>query len=66
MERPQALPNFWLVVQTAVWAAVLGCAFDYISDRNRDLLLRRLLRYALGHEPIEPLVGPDDLLNIVG
>ncbi|CAK7221051.1 Rab geranylgeranyltransferase [Sporothrix bragantina] len=50
---------------TAAWVAVLGCAFDYISDRNLDLLLRRLFRYALGHEPIEPRVGPDDVLNIV-
>ena len=63
MERPQALPNFWLVVQTAVWVAVLGCAFEYISDRNRDVVFRRLLRLILGRDPVEPPINEDGLVN---
>jgi hypothetical protein len=65
MERPQAVPNFWLVVQTAVWFAVLGYAFDYISDRNRDVVIRRVFRYFLGRDPVEPPINADGLANIL-
>lgn len=63
MERPQALPNFLLVVQTVAWIAVLGCAFEYISDRNLDVILRRILRFFAGRDPIEQLINEDGLAN---
>lgn len=63
MERPQALPNIWLIIQTAAWVAVLGCVFEYISDRNRDVVFRRVLRFFLGRDPVEPPINEDGLVN---
>jgi hypothetical protein len=56
MERPSALSNVWLLVQTAGWIMALEGVADYISERHYETVLRRLLVFFLGCDPARPKV----------
>lgn len=65
MERPQALLNFWLVVKTALWVAVLGGLFEFISIRSNTVLVRRILAHLLGRDPAEPAIDWGDIREVI-
>lgn len=54
MERPSALSNFWLIVQTVGWVVALEGVAEYFSERHYETVLRRLLAVALGGDPACP------------
>jgi hypothetical protein len=59
MERPSALSNIWLIVQTFGWVMALEGVAEYFSERNYESLMRRLLAFALGCDPAKPKL-PDN------
>jgi hypothetical protein len=59
MERPSVLSNVWLIVQTLGWIMALEGVAEYLSERNYESLLRRLLALVLGCDPAKPKL-PDN------
>jgi hypothetical protein len=58
MERPQALANLWLIVQTVGWVMALEGVADFFSDRHYHTLFRRIILLFLDRDPASPRV-PD-------
>ena len=54
MERPQALPNLWILVQTLAWVLALDGVADFFSDRHYHHILRRLVLLFLDRDPARP------------
>lgn len=54
MERPQALSNLWLIVQTVGWIAALEGVAEYFSDRHSHSLFRRFIALLLDRDPATP------------
>lgn len=59
MERPSALSNIWLIVQTVGWIMALEGVAEYFSERHYESLFRHLLVLALGCDPAKPRL-PDN------
>lgn len=59
MERPQALPNLWIIVQAFAWLLALEGVADFFSDRHYHNLFRRLLLLFVDRDPARPRV-PDN------
>lgn len=58
MERPQALPNLWIIIQTVGWFIALEGIAEYVSDRHSHVLFRRFLALLLDGDPASPRI-PD-------
>lgn len=56
MERPQALPNLWLIVKTLAWALAIGAASEIFSTLHSVNVIRRLISVVLGRDPARPEV----------
>lgn len=54
MERPQALSNLWLIIQTIGWIAALEGVAEYYSDRHSHNLFRRFVALILDRDPATP------------
>ena len=54
MERPQALANLWIIVQTIGWLIALDGVAEYFSDRHYHNLFRRLVLLVVGSDPARP------------
>ncbi len=54
MERPQALANLWIIIQTVGWVMALEGVADFFSDRHYHTLCRRLLLVFLDRDPARP------------
>lgn len=54
MERPQALSNIWLIIQTIGWVVALEGVAEYFSDRHSHNLFRRLVSLILDRDPASP------------
>jgi len=59
MERPQALPNLWLIVRTVAWVMALEGVAEFLSDGHWHTLLRRLLYLFVERDPSKPRL-PDN------
>ncbi|RBQ77145.1 hypothetical protein VDGD_21277 [Verticillium dahliae] len=56
MERPQALPNLWLLVKTLAWAIAVGAVRDFFHTLHSANVLRRMVALWLGRDPASPRV----------
>lgn len=54
MERPSALSNVWLVVQTIGWVMALEGVAEYFAERHYEFLFRRLVALFFGCDPAKP------------
>jgi hypothetical protein len=54
MERPQALSNLWILVQTVAWIMALDGVAEFISERHSHNLFRRLVALFLDRDPARP------------
>lgn len=65
MERPQALANLWIIIQTVGWILALEGVADYFSDRHYHNTFRRLILLFLDRDPARPRVldSWEDLFN---
>ena len=54
MERPQALPNLWLILKTIGWLVMLEGVLDYFSYRHYSTLFHQLLVVIFGRDPARP------------
>ena len=54
MERPQALPNLWLILKTIGWVIMLEGVLDYFSYRHYSTLFHQFLVIILGRDPARP------------
>ncbi len=54
MERPQALHNLWIIVQTVGWVMALEGVAEFFSDRHGHALFRRLVHLFLERDPSRP------------
>ena len=54
MERPQALPNLWLILKTIGWVIMLEGVLDYFSYRHYSTLFHQLVALLLGRDPARP------------
>jgi hypothetical protein len=59
MERPQALPNLWLIVRTVAWVMALEGVAEFLSDYHWHTLLRWLVDLAVERDPSKPRL-PDN------
>lgn len=56
MERPQALPNLWIIIKTLAWAVAVGAAREFVSSMHSASVLRRCLAIFLDRDPARPRV----------
>jgi hypothetical protein len=54
MERPQALHNLWIIIQTIGWVMALEGVAEFFSDRHSHTLFRRLIYLFLDRDPARP------------
>ena len=54
MERPQALSNLWLIIQTIGWIAALQGVAEHFSERHSHSLFRRFVILLLDRDPAAP------------
>jgi hypothetical protein len=54
MERPQALANLWIIIQTVGWVMALDGVAEFFSDRHYHNLVRRLILLFLDRDPARP------------
>lgn len=54
MERPQTLPNLWLILKTIGWVIMLEGVLDFFSFRHYNNFFRQLLRLVLDRDPAQP------------
>jgi hypothetical protein len=54
MERPQTLPNLWLILKTIGWVIMLDGVLEYFSYRHYNTIFHQLLVVVLGHDPARP------------
>jgi hypothetical protein len=54
MERPQTLPNLWLLLKTIGAIIMLEGVLEYYSYRHYSNLFHKLLVLVLGHDPSRP------------
>ena len=59
MERPQALANLWLIIQTIGWVMALEGVAEFVSERQYHTLVRQLIALIFGRDPASPK-QPDD------
>ncbi len=54
MERPQTLPNLWLILKTIGCVIMLEGVLEYFSFRHYSTLFHQLLVIVLGRDPSRP------------
>jgi len=54
MERPQALPNIWVIVKTLGWVLALEGVTEWLSDRHYHNTFRKFIFFFLDHDPARP------------
>lgn len=54
MERPQALPNLWFILQLIGWILALEGVVDYFCYTQYSAFFRQILVPILGHDPARP------------
>lgn len=54
MERPQALANLWIILQTIGWIVALDGVAEFFSDRHYHNVFRRVLLLFIDRDPASP------------
>lgn len=54
MERPQALPNLWIILQTVGWIITLDGVAEFFSERHSHAIFRRLVTLVFDRDPASP------------
>lgn len=54
MERPQALANLWIILQTVGWIIALDGVAEFFPDRHYHNVFRRLLLLFVDRDPARP------------
>ena len=58
MERPQAFPNLWVIIQTIGCILAVEGVAEFFSDRHYHNTFRRFVLLFLDRDPFQPRI-PD-------